>query len=671
MKYRKRRGQPLAIAGEGVKLTAAAADGSGRRVTINAYNGGELRVAGFPLPVVVDLQGVAVPKQNLPLLLSHENHDAAVFGVSDKVTISAGSITVEGRAAATSDRARNVLALHDAGLAWQSSIGAQVLSRQIIAAGQSVAVNGRTFTGPIIVARRSRLDEITIVPFGADRSTSVAAAAFYRKGSKMDFAQWLAAAGFELNQLSAAQRSALEAQHAAAAAAAETDDDDDAANAQLLADGRRLHAAEQRRVGAIGKLCGSSESELAARAIEAGWSSERVELELLRNRKPVAATFTVGGRSVAVNGSVIEAAAAASMGLSDAVLLKQYWADRLNAADPLRGLTLQGLIRAAARLEGQTLPEISLGVDDFVRAAFSTVSLPDILSNLANKSLLAGMSYIEDTWSRVCSISSVSDFKKHTRLRLTSRFAYEKVGPNGELKDVGSVGSEKYETQVDTYGITFGLSRKLLTDDDLGAFGELPNSIGRGAADALNREFWTLWLDNTGNFFGTANGNQLTGAGAALVDYTDLAAGRDKFRQIKDSHGNRLRIKPTILLVPGGLQAAAEYILAPLLLNQTPAGNAAAPMNNPAAGKYSLEVSDYLDDEDFHANASATAWYLLAPSDVNAAFDVAFLNGQRSPTLERTAIAPGQLGMAWQAYFDFGVAQKDYRGAVQVTGEAE
>ena len=171
-----------------------------------------------------------------------------------------------------------------------------------------------------------------------------------------------------------------------------------------------------------------------------------------------------------------------------------------------------------------------------------------MLFRSANKSLLAGRTMTEGTWERICSISSNVNFKKHTRLRLNARMKYERVNAQGELKDVGKVGSEKYETQLDTYGLTFGINRQLLIDDDMGAFAQLPNALGIGSVEAINEELYKQWLANAGGFFGSGNGNLLTST--ALVDFSDLDAALPTFKKLKDSLGNRLRIDPAILFVP-------------------------------------------------------------------------------------------------------------------------
>ena len=51
----------------------AAGDGKDLpRFRMVAYTGGLMQLAGFPHPVVVDLAGLEIPSQNLPVRLDHE-----------------------------------------------------------------------------------------------------------------------------------------------------------------------------------------------------------------------------------------------------------------------------------------------------------------------------------------------------------------------------------------------------------------------------------------------------------------------------------------------------------------------------------------------------------------------------------------------------------------------
>ncbi|MFV1146337.1 hypothetical protein, partial [Klebsiella pneumoniae] len=67
-----------------------------------------------------------------------------------------------------SDLIQRVLELNDRGFKFQSSIGASVIQREFIKEGETATVNGRSFAGPINVARKTVLGEVSVVVLGAD-----------------------------------------------------------------------------------------------------------------------------------------------------------------------------------------------------------------------------------------------------------------------------------------------------------------------------------------------------------------------------------------------------------------------------------------------------------------------------------------------------------------------
>jgi len=112
-------------------------------------------------------------------------------------------------------------------------------------------------------------------------------------------------------------------------------------------------------------------------------------------------------------------------GTSVAMLESVYGEQTLEAADKLRGVGIQEFCELAA---GKQLPRFRRDATGWLEAAFSTTSLPGILSNIANKMLLEGYNYVEDAWRRICKIASVNDFKEHSRYRMTGSFKFEQVG---------------------------------------------------------------------------------------------------------------------------------------------------------------------------------------------------------------------------------------------------
>ena len=65
--------------------------------------------------------------------------------------------------------------------------------------------------------------------------------------------------------------------------------------------------------------------------------------------------------------------------------------------------------------------------------------------------------------------------------------------------------------------------------------------------------------------------------------------------------------------------------------------------------------------------ASNSNWYLLADPNNLPAFQVAYLRGQRQPTIETADAQFNTLGIQLRCYFDFGVARIDHRGALKAS----
>lgn len=141
---------------------------------MTAYTGGAMRVMGFFRPVVVDLAGVKMTGRTIPIFRDHNPTQIVGHGTAE---IGAGDIKASGVVSADNEHSRDVMVSSRKGFPWQSSIGASVEEFESIKEGQKIIVNGKTISGPVLVARKSTLNEISFVPLGADRRTSAKVAA--------------------------------------------------------------------------------------------------------------------------------------------------------------------------------------------------------------------------------------------------------------------------------------------------------------------------------------------------------------------------------------------------------------------------------------------------------------------------------------------------------------
>ncbi|MBB3205073.1 hypothetical protein FHS27_000840 [Rhodopirellula rubra] len=625
-----------------------------RKFSMTAYTGGAMRLGGWPHPVVVDLTGMRVARKSRPILKDHDR--GSIVGHTDDIRVSEATLEVSGVISGVGSTAQEVIATSENGFPWQASLGASADKVVFIPEGKTTKANGREFAGPVYVARKSTLGEVSFVALGADDDTEA---------------------------------------RVAAGQAAESEDPDDSTddkdevepvNASLnvdpkprsrqprtpVEDMRAEAASESRRIAGIRKVCEGKHTDIEADAIEQGWSVTKTELVVLRNERPSAPEQSSVRPSC--TREVLEAAACMSVGIEEKTLLASYGERTLDLAQPMGQIGLRELVAECARLEGHDVPRVFGDGRVTIQAGFSTMSLPGILENVMNKTLLAAYETTQIAAYDLCSVGSVSDFKEVSRFRLLGTGGFEPVAPDGELKH-GKLSEQKYTNQADTYGQLLTLTRKDIINDDLSAFMDIPRQMGRSGAESIDEMFFTLLLGNSPAFFSTGNSNLLTGVDTKFGP-DSLTAAKTTFRKQKAGPGTKpkdqkpINLRPEFLVVPVELETEAELLMGSSQLMIDASGTPTKiPVDNPHRNKYRVVSTPHLSDS-YYGGASGKAWYLFANPKVLPAFEIVFLNGRRTPVIERVEMPPNMLGMGFRSYIDFGVNSQDPRAAVKVTGEA-
>lgn len=590
-----------------------AADGDAavgpKKFRIVAYTGAPIRQGWSREPVVIDLAGMTLPS-TIPIVLGHDYALGSILGQGTP-TVQGGELIVEGEILADNETARQVLALAEKGYQWQASVGADVGRHLKFGEDQSTTANGQSLVGPVRVVRASTLRETSFVTLGADRSTAISIAAE-----------------------EAAQESTM-AEHA---------------NEKPIEEVVQAAATEAPASVAV------EAPKVEARNYEAEIASlneKVVNMEKLiatRDERPAAPAVHVA--KTQDSAAVIEASFALQGGLPN--VDKHFDAQTLEAADKARRTTSLGeVLVAAAEANGYTGPRrlSAATLRPIMQAAWATHAITGILSNTANKFLLAGFTSVESAWRSISTVRSVNDFKTLTSYRLNGGMKFEKVPNGGELKSAAA--SEESRTiSADTYGIMTSVTRTDLINDDLGALTAVPQRIGRGGALKLNDVFWAEFVDDA-SFFTTARGNKKNTAGA--LSLTNLKAIATMFRKLRDADNNPVAVDPRILLVPADQELAAAEIMGSALIQSGASGG--QPDRNVLAGRYQVVSTTYLSNVD--------DYYLLAsPADLPV-MEVAFLNGVQSPIVETAEADFNTLGVQMRGYFDFGVAKAEYLAGIK------
>jgi hypothetical protein len=627
-----------------------------RKFSMTAYTGGAMRLGGWPYPVVVDLAGMRVTRKSRPILKDHDR--GSIVGHTDDITINDKSLVVAGVISGVGATAQEVIATSENGFPWQASLGASADKVVFIPDGKEAKANGRDHKGPVYIARKSTLGEVSFVALGADDNTEARVAAGLAENedpedTDTETTDDLEPVNASLNMSTKPKTETKQPKQASP-----------------VDDMRAEAAAESRRISGIRKLCAEKHPDIEADAIEQGWSITKTELAVLRSERPKAPDQTQN--SPRYTREILEAAACLSVGIEEKMLLAGYGEKTLNAADPLRHIGLRELVAECARSEGIDVPRVFGDGTATIRAGFSSMSLPSIMENVMNKTLLAAYQNTPIAAFDLCSVGTVTDFKEVARYRLLGTGGFEQVAPDGELKH-GKLSEQKYSNKADTYGQILTLTRHDIINDDLSAFMDIPRQMGRSGAESIDDLFFTLLLKNAG-FFSSSNANLLQGADTKFGPDA-LTVAKTTFRKQKAGPGGKpkdqkpINIRPEFLVVPVELETEAELLMGSSQLMIDAQGSPTKiPVDNPHRNKYRIISTPHLSDS-YYPGASAAAWYLFANPQVLPAFEIVFLNGRRTPIIERVEMPPNTLGMGFRSYIDFGVNSQDHRAAVKVAGE--
>ena len=580
------------------------------RCTGVAYSGGSFRQWWSALPCYVDLSGMRLAEQ-ICLIYNHEYTPECRLGIAEAKN-DGKTLTIDGEFDTGNPLAQSIIRAGRK-FAWQLSIGAENVKVERVDEGTVETINGSTVNGPAIVVRESVLREVSIVAIGADAKTS------------MEIRASLMAPEPDEHVVQAV----AQAEPAVEIEKHETTEEDIDMNEELNA---KLNAITD----GLTKL--SERIEETEKRIETQASRPAPEI-CVRNTDDIATA------------DVLQAAVEQAMGVTPTDTKAADIADRKFHGQ----MGLKQLYTECAHAGGWNgyLNNGNLGeAVSAIKASFSTVNLPGILSNAINKRIKAGWDYAEDSWRRIADITSVSDYKQFSTYVLNSKGDYEEVAnggtiPTGELAETG------YSNQLKRYGLMFSIDEMDIINDDLNAINQRAFQFGRKASLKLNKVFWTLFQTDT-DFFKAANNNVVASAGALSAD--SLAKLVKAFRKQTDVNGDILGYEPRILLVPAALEVEAQKLYDDAEIRDTTASKQYL-TGNPWRGKFNPVASAYLTSDD--------DYYLLADPTIAATMQVAFLNGQQAPVVESNPTNFDTFGISYRGKFSFGVAFMDTKAGIK------
>lgn len=326
------------------------------------------------------------------------------------------------------------------------------------------------------------------------------------------------------------------------------------------------------------------------------------------------------------------------------------------AARDFRGYSVVDLARARLSQFGKSTNGMSRA--EVIQAALTTSDLPDLLANVASKSVMNGFSadhaVTHTVWTHQ---STLQDFKAAKRVALSEAPGLLEVKERGEFLD-GSLSDAVEPIALKTYGRIVSLSRQMLVNDDLGELTAVPQAMGMAARRTESDIVYTLLVSNptmrdSVALFHANHGNLASSGLAPSV--TTLGAARAAMKRQRGLAGESfLNIEPRFLIVPVELETNTFALTA-----------AITPFSVDEAVPEWIKQLTIISDPRLDEN-STTAWYLAADPMLHSTIDVAHLDGEPVFLDQKNGFASDDLRL--KVRLDVGAAAVDWRGLYKNAG---
>jgi hypothetical protein len=421
---------------------------------------------------------------------------------------------------------------------------------------------------------------------------------------------------------------------------------------QAARQSEKLRAKEIRNRVSAAKLSSAFADELIDSDTSVDLASERIFAELAK--QPAEQVTTKGHHSAAIThdkgDKIRETMSAALLHRYEPV---RYQAEA-EAAREWSGFSLREMARECVTFKGTSVR--GKGIDEVVQLAISTSDLPNILIDVANKTLRAGYENYPNTFQPFTKRGTATDFKTIYRTQLSGAPALLKVNEHGEIQQ-GSLTDSKESFSLATYARILSITRKTIINDDLSALTRVPELMGRKAAILEGDIVWAKITANAAMADGVAlfhatHGNLGTTAALGVDTIGEL---QSKMTLQTGLEGDKLNLMPKYLAAPVALRLTLQKLYSGIypatISNTVPeAITALQPIFEPR-----------LDSN------SATAFYVFAdPSSVDT-IEYCYLEGQEGMYFE-TQMGFEVDGVKFKARHDFGAGVIDYRGMAKNIG---
>ena len=615
------------------------------------------------------MSGCMIPEGGkVPLTIEHERNASSVIGSFTNMRIEGDKLVGRAVFSSTEDAKPYFTKVREGHLN-RFSITYPAASRdsEFIEPGETRSINGRSYSGPLLITKSWQPKSLGLVLYAADdRATArsmPSPPSIQEETPTMDkrIRAYLERHGLSPEATDEEAIKFFDTLDRSAAEPPAKAEPQDVVKSKTDADTERAAVirAERERVVEITRMAEKfSLQDMAKDLIDSGMSLDACRhaiMDKLMTNPPNTPSHRPA-TIVADSWDKFRSAAEDGMLIRSGIVVAQP----APGSRDLAGKTLVEIARESLRLSNR--PDNG-GKLEMVGRALTSSDFPNLLANVAHKSLFAGWDSAEETWSQWCGTGSVPDFKTQYLPRISETSDLDEIPEGMEYKyDKRTEAQESFT--IATYGKLLAITRQAIINDDLMALTDVPRAHGESAARKVGDLPYAVLTANANMgdgaaLFSTTHANYVASGSGAIPGVATIAAGILAMGIQKDLLGKRrLNIRPAFFLGPKALEGAAEVFFRTDRFSDANTvatdSSFASTRVNPYSGTVLTRIYDArLDDDD------TAAWYLAASK--NRTVNVYFLDGQQRPYME-TRQGWNVDGVEYKVRIDAGAKAVDWKG---------
>lgn len=299
-----------------------------------------------------------------------------------------------------------------------------------------------------------------------------------------------------------------------------------------------------------------------------------------------------------------------------------------------------------------------------LREAMTTSDFPIYFGAVLNRILMAGYAEQAYSWNRYVARRTVNDFRDVKSVSL--------LGGDGRLSEVperteypeDKLVESEYAWRITKKGKRMSVSFEMLINDDLDAFRQIPELLGRGARRSEEYLAAQLLADASGPHASLWNGgNTNIVTGNPVLSRASLQAAWTQLTTRRDPVSGEPIVVEAVELVTGpALAQTAAEILNTTEYRVADGSNTRIITGNGLAGTFRPSVNHYIPFVATTANAATSWWLVPTPgSGARPVLEMGFLRGHETPETFMKAPDSQRVNGGGDDDVDFATDDKPYK----------